>query len=541
MPQAPKPRPGRPPAPKPPAQPRRPRPRRRTAPRRPTRPPRPSPGPSPRPPAPSRPPPRPFPPAGPRPGHPPFPRLPPGGLSPSLARLAGLGRIGGPLAFLALLLFWWWHQRSDSVPLPEGFWMCCGKVGPCCTTNNTRCDQSINLCNALGTPCQPCIQTGSPTTAFGLNYYDLPPGCAFPTRRTLVGHAARGTVNPVPIPTVPRQTEGLQPESQPNPGPAPKGHGRKWPGDPLPEPQPEPQPEPPPKPGPGTPPNPDNLPQWWPTVDPLVIPPGTPMPMPVPIPWWAIPYVPPFDPLRPNDQPERGPVPVPRPRPQPQPHPRPEHQPQPRPRPRPRPFPFPRPRPQPDPEIFPRPQMRPGTLSTPSAAVQPRLNPRYVPRRPPSRGTKDKKGMMPRWLMRVLSFATDKAEWIDAAWKALPCEVSNAYNPKSAVGRARVVYRHWDKVDLTEFASNVFWNEVEDRLFAISGRLSRAINRGPYWDRSGRGFQSGKSLRERDIRGAYEELVPPPIKGKCQQVRPLRRRFPAFSPQASEPFFQLNR
>lgn len=233
--------------------------------------------------------------------------------------------------------------------------------------------------------------------------------------------------------------------------------------------------------------NPQAFPKWWaspsptwevpvvfpirhpwatPTpVVPIIIFPGLPgynggVPMPVPVP-------PPG--VLPTPQPGPSPVPVPSPAPLPVP------EPVPWPRPSPSPQPVPRPAPGPGPSPGPRPGS--GPVEAPVGAIRP------LPRvgtvhRPPGPRVKERKGKVSQAVyvaMETLGALSEIGDFIDAFYKALPASIRRGV--RDDLGRSpnfadklRVMWEHYDQIDMTQGVKNFIKAQVEDLLTGIASQ-----------------------------------------------------------------------
>lgn len=194
------------------------------------------------------------------------------------------------------------------------------------------------------------------------------------------------------------------------------------------------------------------------------------------------------------------------------------------------PLPFPRiPAPQPitdpipwpgnpSPGVSPAPQ--PGTLPAPApphgpqspptgwqlvvdpATANTRLRPRPKKDEPPtpprSRGEKEKKAGMSAmgfgWAMALFNFTTEVRDWVDAVYKALPCDVrSRTHN--TAAKKMEAIYRHFEKLDPAAVITELFLNQVEDAVIGrTSGFINKAFGSGESWSNYYRAFQAGNEL-----------------------------------------------
>ena len=195
------------------------------------------------------------------------------------------------------------------------------------------------------------------------------------------------------------------------------------------------------------------VPEFWPAIDPLQLPIGVPVPRPLPLPWHVIPLRPWRNPWRdPGEQPSHGPEPKPRPRPRPRPE-----------------------------VVWPlvpaaRPAIRPNTH-------------RWA--KPPSRVKENKtrasSGVI-RALMPILNGITEVGDIVDALWKALP----KKYRSKCVTMQCKAadLYRHWDKVEVTDALRELVKNELEDAFFGKLGAAGKAAaGANPYGGLTG--FQTG--------------------------------------------------
>ena len=104
-------------------------------------------------------------------------------------------------------------------------------------------------------------------------------------------------------------------------------------------------------------------------------------------------------------------------------------------------------------------------------------NPPYRPG-PPPRGTKERKfiaNLDGRSLIgRIVNFASESADWIDAFYDALPA------NRRGAIGafqKAKAVIDHFDEIELGKAFQNVVENEIEDRIFGSIGKVGGKASR----------------------------------------------------------------
>lgn len=103
--------------------------------------------------------------------------------------------------------------------------------------------------------------------------------------------------------------------------------------------------------------------------------------------------------------------------------------------------------------------------------------------KPPRSGEKEKKGALARFawaLMNYFGTFTEGLDLIDSANKALPPQyrARSFYQGKpikpSAKKQAEAVWKYADKIDMNEFAKNVFLNHIEDEVL---GRLGKAASK----------------------------------------------------------------
>lgn len=97
---------------------------------------------------------------------------------------------------------------------------------------------------------------------------------------------------------------------------------------------------------------------------------------------------------------------------------------------------------------------------------------------PPPRGTKERKfiaNLDGRSLIgRIVNFASESADWIDAFYDALP---ANRRGVVGAFDKARAVIDDFDEIDLGKAFQNVVENEVEDRIFGAFGKVGGKASR----------------------------------------------------------------
>lgn len=118
----------------------------------------------------------------------------------------------------------------------------------------------------------------------------------------------------------------------------------------------------------------------------------------------------------------------------------------------------------------------PGVELGPKPAPKPVPQVRFTPRRPPPRGTKERKTRAQRSLMAVvkaLDFLTEADDLMNAFHDALPDRFKARWGrgtPKTVQEalKAQAVWRHWKHVDLDTAIFNAVWNQVEDQVY---GRL----------------------------------------------------------------------
>lgn len=154
-----------------------------------------------------------------------------------------------------------------------------------------------------------------------------------------------------------------------------------------------------------------------------------------------------------------------------------------------------------------RPSPATGTeiITNPDASIDPATRPGQspspqpyspaVPRRPPSKGTKEKKQIVKyngvvQAIRKVVGETTEFLDALDAFYEALPKHLRPGYyqlhrkdgstfwikrwNP-SVLQRAQAVYRHFGQLDAAQVFRNVIGNEIQDRVIgATSQRLQRA-------------------------------------------------------------------
>lgn len=198
-----------------------------------------------------------------------------------------------------------------------------------------------------------------------------------------------------------------------------------------------------------------------PMINPQSIPIGVQMPTPAPVPYWLIPYIGHNPWQSPSEQPQRGndydQVPFTRPPSRPRLHRRGSSR-----------------------GIDYIPGGSPGwetvSIQAPGTGVGPSARTRTPPHRngPPPPKTKEIKGRAPAGWIRALRFAnatSEWADWIEALWKTL----DRQYKSKGRVnvfGKAKDLYRHYDKLNVETAVKALVRNEIQDFLFGLLGQTS---------------------------------------------------------------------
>lgn len=177
------------------------------------------------------------------------------------------------------------------------------------------------------------------------------------------------------------------------------------------------------------------------------------------------------------------------------------------------PWPMPGPRPAPVPGAPPGPGMMtpiPGYITIIDPRVGPRPKPRLRPlprprpREPGPYPTPPRSGDIERkvgmsalgygWVMSLFNFTTEARDWIDAVYKALPCNVrSKSHN--TAVKKMEAIYRHFDAIDPEAMVTELFLNQIEDAVIGkTSGFINKAFGSSASWANYYRAFQAGNEL-----------------------------------------------
>ena len=114
------------------------------------------------------------------------------------------------------------------------------------------------------------------------------------------------------------------------------------------------------------------------------------------------------------------------------------------------------------------------TVPAPGVRPRPQLR-RYHPRKP-GRGTKERKlrvqGGIGAAIWTLASTVTEAGDLIDALYDAIPAQYRRGSH-RTVQDRAKVVYRHADKIDLEAAGWNILFNEIQDRLI---GQANRGID-----------------------------------------------------------------
>lgn len=242
---------------------------------------------------------------------------------------------------------------------------------------------------------------------------------------------------------------------------------------------------------PGAPP----VPMVPPSIDPFT-PPLMPQPEPAPVPYRLIPRRI-NNPWRsPSEQPQRGPIRMPSPSPAPvppnpgqPPRDKPEKEKPPKKPPREKPRDRPRVPPWRDPEDnpfipriwrdFPYRQQAPRREFQVGRRVRPWQSRNPADRRPPPKGTKERKLKSPvyyRAIMSIFDLVTETMDVVNALYWAIPPNLrKKGYT--SPVDKARAVYRHFGEIDLDTAIKNLMRNQLEDMLIGMQSKVSQAAMR----------------------------------------------------------------
>jgi len=112
---------------------------------------------------------------------------------------------------------------------------------------------------------------------------------------------------------------------------------------------------------------------------------------------------------------------------------------------------------------------------------------REVPEQRPPKGTKERKVVVPQWLLRIVSLATETGDFVKALYECLPKEIRQAAERAhyarhevakrwSPADKAALLYQHSDKLDMKCAIFNLIFNELEDQAY---GRISKH-SKNPY-------------------------------------------------------------
>lgn len=100
-------------------------------------------------------------------------------------------------------------------------------------------------------------------------------------------------------------------------------------------------------------------------------------------------------------------------------------------------------------------------------------------RRPPDPGTREKKLVLNGtfWGMRgVIDALGESIDIIDAAYDALDESVRRK-SDRTRLDRVRRIINNVDAIDPVDLILNLIDNEIEDRLWGLTGRLARDANK----------------------------------------------------------------
>ena len=95
-----------------------------------------------------------------------------------------------------------------------------------------------------------------------------------------------------------------------------------------------------------------------------------------------------------------------------------------------------------------------------------------LPRRPPPRGTKEKKAGVNGVAYRILRAAlavTEGLDLLDAIWNALPDHMQTGRSPQAKIAD---IWNNLGSLDMTDVVLNIVKNDLEDRV--IGGINARA-------------------------------------------------------------------
>lgn len=113
-------------------------------------------------------------------------------------------------------------------------------------------------------------------------------------------------------------------------------------------------------------------------------------------------------------------------------------------------------------------------------------------------------------IRRLFETAFETVDTIEAIYEALPKNVRDWYNLKrnDPIGMAVVIRRHYLTIDLNEMIENLLYNEVEDFVFGLKGRISQSVARDLGLS-TGPGFGGGgRRARNQRLQKAFAEARP---------------------------------
>lgn len=96
------------------------------------------------------------------------------------------------------------------------------------------------------------------------------------------------------------------------------------------------------------------------------------------------------------------------------------------------------------------------------------------PTEPPGTRTRERKikifsGPVKRFFDQV----TEACDFVDSAYKALPCAIRAKYRNRSCKMKAITVFNHWTEVDPKNFILNLVYNQIEDILVSLPSRFEQ--------------------------------------------------------------------
>lgn len=137
-----------------------------------------------------------------------------------------------------------------------------------------------------------------------------------------------------------------------------------------------------------------------------------------------------------------------------------------------------------------------GIATSPAVAAkaQPLTKFHYL-RRPP-KGTKERKIRTKGYLAvtALLNTATEAVDAVEAVYRALPRNL-RPRSKQSPQAMLRLLYEHWDKVDVVQAGQNLILEELQDRVYGYFGRgLKKAAQRNWPHGELPIGYQAGPAL-----------------------------------------------